>query len=584
MVIAAPLLHGELARLYGILANDSARPLVDELLVYQILRSRTSRSEIMRELDRDAPLQRFGLIHNGRGGPRPFRALTPDPLVIRHLRDLPMEADVDPNLRAAPPAPPLEELRVPRAALARCMRALSGARPDGEPVRLVVRGRTGSGRKTLLAALAARAGRTLGLVDASQHSRDPEARLAALESALVDAMLRGWLPCVLGLDDVGAEDHKLRGELAALFRRHPGPLALHLPWSEQAPLAPGYVQLDLPPLLERERIAAWTDTLARHRLVTDQVPDLASRYRVGPGIIERVTALVAARPRVEDVGGELDREIRQHLEVRIGQLAQRVERLPTWADVVLPADVKDSLLELIARIRQRKRVFEEWGFDRTMTTSRGVTALFQGGPGTGKTMVAGVIARELGLDLYRIDLSRVVSKWIGETERNLAMVFDAAEEGQCILLFDEADSLFARRTEVRSSNDRYANLEVNFLLQRLDSFDGIALLTTNFSGSIDRAFKRRLSLRLSFPFPDEELREQLWRSHLPAQLPREGELDLASLARRYAMSGGYIRNAALRAAFLAAEEGSPLTQKHLERAVRLEFQEIGKLSESGTLE
>jgi SpoVK/Ycf46/Vps4 family AAA+-type ATPase len=239
---------------------------------------------------------------------------------------------------------------------------------------------------------------------------------------------------------------------------------------------------------------------------------------------------------------------------------------------------------LIARIRHRRTVYDTWGFDAVMSTSRGVSALFQGGPGTGKTLVAGAIANELGLDLYRIDLSRVMSKWIGETEQNLAKVFAAAEEGQAILLFDEADSLFAKRTEVRTSVDRYANLEVNYLLQRFDTFEGIAILTTNFGTAIDAAFKRRLSFRLTFPFPDDETRELLWKAHLPEKLPRGGELDLADLARRYRMSGGYIRNAALRAAFLAAEEQSALTQDHLERAIRAEFREIGKLAESGVLE
>src|SRR6185436_3027891 len=168
------------------------------------------------------------------------------------------------------------------------------------------------------------------------------------------------------------------------------------------------------------------------------------------------------------------------------------------------------------------------------------------GPGTGKTMVAGIIARELGLDLYRIDLSRIMSKWIGETERNLAAVFDAAEDGQAILLFDEADSLFAKRTEVRSSTDRYANLEVNYLLQRLDTFEGICILTTNLDGSIDPAFKRRMSLRLQFPFPDEETRVRLWAAHVPSEAPVAGDLDFAELARRFPLSGGYIRNSALR--------------------------------------
>src|SRR5688500_15999565 len=224
--------------------------------------------------------------------------------------------------------------------------------------------------------------------------------------------------------------------------------------------------------------------------------------------------------------------------------------------------------------------------DRALATSRGLTALFSGPPGTGKTLVAGVVARELGLDLYQIDLSKLMSKWIGETERNLASIFDAAEDGQVILLFDEADSLFAKRTEVRSSNDRYANLEVNYLLQRLDSFEGIAILTTNASSSIDQAFKRRLSFRLSFPFPDEETREQLWRAHLPATLPTQGPLALDKLAHKYQLSGGYIRNACLRAAFLAARDGdgAGVSQAHLERAVELEFAELGKLSSTGSLD
>jgi SpoVK/Ycf46/Vps4 family AAA+-type ATPase len=251
---------------------------------------------------------------------------------------------------------------------------------------------------------------------------------------------------------------------------------------------------------------------------------------------------------------------------------------------VLPADIHDSIVELVARIRHRRTVYDTWGFDQVMSTARGLTALFQGGPGTGKTLVASAIANELGLDLYRIDLSRVMSKWIGETEQNLGKVFDAAEEGQALILFDEADSLFSKRTEVRTSVDRYANLEVNYLLQRLDTFEGVAVLTTNFGTAIDAAFKRRLSCRLTFPFPDDEARERLWRVHLPDQLPLAGKLDLGDLARRYKMSGGYIRNAALRAAFLAAEEQAPLSQDHLERAVRAEFREGGKLAESGFLE
>jgi SpoVK/Ycf46/Vps4 family AAA+-type ATPase len=281
---------------------------------------------------------------------------------------------------------------------------------------------------------------------------------------------------------------------------------------------------------------------------------------------------------------ELDDAVRQHLDNRLGKTATRITRLASWADIVLPEDIVDSLLELTARVRHRRKVFEGWGFDKAITTARGITALFQGSPGTGKTMVAGVIARDLGLDLYRVDVSRISSKWLGETEKNLGALFDAAEDGQVMLLFDEADSLFGKRTEVKTSADRYANMEVNYLLQRLDSFEGVAILTTNFGKSIDPAFKRRLTYRVTFPFPDEEMREDLWRSMIPPQVPVGGRIDFAALAIRFRLSGGYIRNAALRAAFLAAEEGTSLTQDHIERAIRMEFREIGKLAESGVLE
>jgi SpoVK/Ycf46/Vps4 family AAA+-type ATPase len=302
-------------------------------------------------------------------------------------------------------------------------------------------------------------------------------------------------------------------------------------------------------------------------------------------LVRRAVAAACEAPACsDDATPAIEAYIRQTRDVRLGQYARRVTKLASWSSVVFPPDILDSLRELVARVRHGRQVYETWGMNRTMATTRGLTALFQGQPGTGKTLVAGVIARELGLDLYQVDLSKVMSKWIGETERNLATIFDAAEDGQVILLFDEADSLFAKRTEVRSSNDRYANLEVNYLLQRLDSFEGIAILTTNSGSTIDQAFKRRLSFRLSFPFPDEETREQLWRAHLPPELPLAEPLVLDALARKYQLSGGYIRNACLRAAFLAAQDESPLYQAHLERAVALEFAELGKLSNSGSID
>jgi len=232
----------------------------------------------------------------------------------------------------------------------------------------------------------------------------------------------------------------------------------------------------------------------------------------------------------------------------------------------------------MARIRERARVYETWGFAKKVGKGLGVSALFSGPPGTGKTMAAGLIAQDLGVEIYQVDLSKIVSKWIGETEKNLAMLFDAAEAGHAILLFDEADALFAKRTEVKSSNDRYANQEVNFLLQRMESFAGIVILTTNLDTAIDEAFLRRLSLRVQFPMPEPEERLKLWETLIPKTAPTQGDLRLEKLADHYVMSGGYIRNAVLRAAFLAASERRSIDSTHLSRAAHLEYEAMGKIT------
>ena len=583
LLIAGPTLWGELARLYGILGNDDQRPLVDEMLLVQLLQGQFPREAIARELDRDAPLIRHGFVRLGEGRRRPFIELSCDPILHRLLgaeRDFAVE-----DLRTVADAPAFDDLLVPAAIKDGLVRAVGTAGARG---RIVIRGRTGSGRHTMLATLARAANRTLAVIDATPMLRDLRVRIGQLRTALQRAHLLGFLPCVDGLETLPADDRVARDLVAAALDGHDGPLAIRLPPETQPILQPGYVTLDLPTLSLQQRTACWHLLLAHHRLHVREPDVLADRYGIGPGVIHRVCERVAGQRATTaagaDAGQALEIAIRQHLETGLRATATRVERLATWSRVVLPPDVQDSILELLARIKHRRLVYDVWGYDQVISTSRGVTALFQGGPGTGKTLVASAIANELGMDLYRVDLSRIMSKWIGETEQNLAKLFDAAEDGHAIILFDEADSLFAKRTEVKTSVDRYANLNVNYLLQRLDSFEGIAILTTNFGTSIDTAFKRRLSFRLTFPFPDEEAREALWRCHVSPGIPTAGVFDYADLAQRYRLSGGYIRNAAVRAAFLAAEEHVPLTHQHLERAIRAEFREIGKIAESGVLE
>jgi SpoVK/Ycf46/Vps4 family AAA+-type ATPase len=269
--------------------------------------------------------------------------------------------------------------------------------------------------------------------------------------------------------------------------------------------------------------------------------------------------------------------VRRRLDHALSAVAEPYTTTLSWDDVVLAPEVLETLREILSQARNREKVFDDWGFRRKLSYGRGLACLFSGAPGTGKTMMAGIMARELGQEIYRVDLARVVSKWVGETEKNLARVFDEAESAQVILLFDEADSLFSTRTEVKGSNDRFANMEINYLLQRMESYDGMTILTTNFEKSIDEAFKRRLKFRLHFPVPDADLRTQLWRSMLPTQATVADDVRFEFLGKKFTMSGGNIKNAVVRAAFYAAEGEGVITHALLERAATAEAREMGRL-------
>jgi SpoVK/Ycf46/Vps4 family AAA+-type ATPase len=264
---------------------------------------------------------------------------------------------------------------------------------------------------------------------------------------------------------------------------------------------------------------------------------------------------------------------------QLGGMAQRIPTGFTWDDLVLPPETLAAVREVVTFSRQRAFLLEEWGFAKKLPYGRGVSAILAGPPGTGKTMVAQLLARELGYELYRIDLSQVVNKYIGETEKNLAKIFDEAETAHAVLFFDEADSLFGKRTEVRSSNDRYANLEVNYLLQRMETFDGVTLLATNLEQGIDEAFKRRVRFAVAFELPEVDERRKLWRSMFPPEAPLAPDIDWDLIAKTFEMSGGYIKKAALRAAVIAADARPrrPLTTQDILGAARAEYREMGRI-------
>ncbi|KYC42237.1 ATPase [Scytonema hofmannii PCC 7110] len=253
----------------------------------------------------------------------------------------------------------------------------------------------------------------------------------------------------------------------------------------------------------------------------------------------------------------------------LDELAQRIEPTTSWDDLAMSELQMQTLKSIASHLRQRIHVYEKWGFASKSRRGLGISALFSGVSGTGKTTSAEVLAKELRLDLYRIDLSAVVSKYIGETEKNLGRIFDAADAGATILLFDEADSLFGKRSEVKDTQDRYANMEVSYLLQRMESYQGLAILTTNLKDSIDSAFLRRIRFVVKFTFPDASQREEIWRRIFPKNTPTEG-LEFAKLARLN-VAGGNIRNIALNAAFIAADAGEPVQMKHIKIAAQAEY-------------
>jgi SpoVK/Ycf46/Vps4 family AAA+-type ATPase len=273
-------------------------------------------------------------------------------------------------------------------------------------------------------------------------------------------------------------------------------------------------------------------------------------------------------------GEELWRSCREESGAALDDLAQRITPCYVFSDIVVVEQVRAQLRELASQVEQRGRVYETWGFGAQLSRGRGITSLFAGPSGTGKTMAAEILAAHLNLNLYRIDLAGVVSKYVGETEKNLRRVFDAAERSGAILFFDEADALFGSRTEVRDSHDRYANVEINYLLQRMEDYTGLAILATNRRGAVDSAFLRRLRFVIDFPFPGADERRSIWELVFPAQAARE-DIDFGFLAG-FELTGGSIKSIAVNAAFLAAGEQKPIQMEHLVRAAGREYTKLSK--------
>jgi len=451
------------------------------------------------------------------------------------------------------------------------------AQSQGAPT-IVLAGRVGTGRRRYAAHVAALIGKPLALLPAGRIAR----RAEDLEDAILAARLSGSMLLLAG-DGLAPEAHAANIAEAPLpifvMVREPGA------WERALSTSPNITrQFEIPPI-ERRR-SVWRGALRSEGLqATPKAIDaVAGRFRLSAGAVRhaaRDARIAQLQPCGERRAVHVDalmEAARRQCTLDLGHLASRVDARPGWDDLVLPGGVLQQLRDFAGASAERDRVYASWGMGSVgRACGRGVAALFSGASGTGKTMSAAVIARATGLDLWRIDLSSVVSKYIGETEKNLEKIFSGARDGDAILLFDEADALFGKRSEVRDAHDRYANVEVAYLLQRLEEHDGIAILASNFSRNIDLAFIRRLHYIVEFPLPDVRLRERLWRKAFARETPLGDGIDYVFLARQFSLAGGDIRSAALDAAFLAANDGGVVTMPHILRAVSRQMLKQGRL-------
>jgi hypothetical protein len=471
---------------------------------------------------------------------------------------------------------------IPEDLLASLTAAARTATRDGTHLRLGLVGLPGSGRETIARAIADALGSELLVFDArTAAGRSP----GAAELLLLAARHAWFNDAVLLVRDAEALIDPRAGAagiLVSALEDAPGIAIIAsadaLP-PEHLPDGTAVVRIGACPTPVRRRL--WRSALnaADQEIDEDVITELADRFRLTPACI--VSAVGAAGATAGLRGASPTREdlfaaARDQTGSSLEGLATRLRPDVPWDRLVLPADEMTQLRELCDRAFHQSRVLEAWGFARRLTRGRGITALFSGPSGTGKTMAAEVLATELSVDLWRIELAGVVSKYIGETEKNLDRIFIAARNTNGILLFDEAEALFGKRSEVRDSHDRYANLEIAYLLQKMEQYEGLAILATNLRGNLDDAFVRRLAFSIHFPFPDEPGRRRIWEGIFPSETPLGDDVDLDGLARSIQLSGGHIHNIAVSASFLAAADGGRVSLQHLLHATRREYQKLGK--------
>ena len=560
---AAPELDPRFGRLYAYLHDDVTRKLASPRLAAELLADESlPASEVLARFAPGAPLSRRGAIRLLAGEPGMTLADRQVKVADRLAAFLLGAVDLADAAAGVAPRHVLPDELTGRPAATERLRVLLGA---DTRLPLVARGPDAA------ALLAAAACAPVVLLGARELDR-PD----ALADALLAAALEGGLVCIDGLEDLSPAE---RGRLLRAIDESPERIVLiaatrrdAAALSERTALA---VEVPFPAFAERR--CAW-----RQLTGASDPRDVAAKFRLS---IEQIRAaaevsVIAARSRGEHAPApaDLDMGARHASSSRLGELATRLEPAYAWSDLVLADHQLEVLSSISSYLRHRDRVLTEWGYETTVSRAQGLKILFAGESGTGKTMAAQVLGAELGLEMFRVDLAGTVSKYIGETEKNLERIFTAADGSNAILFFDEADALFGKRSEVSDAHDRYANIEVAYLLQRMEAYPGAVILATNFRRNLDDAFVRRLDFVIDFPFPEPGDRRRIWQRVLPAGAPVADDVDLDFLADRFKLSGGAIRNCSLAAAFSAADEDTEIEMRHLVRAVAQEYAKQGRLT------
>ncbi len=582
-------------RLYAYLQDDVSkkRPTVD-LALNLSCPSFAEKLLARSHFSADAPLLRHQLLSLLEDAAYPkspllSRYLKLDERIVNYLLDRDeIDVRLTQHVTLVAPTRSLEELVLPVEMRRRLRLLLETRQPGRGGLNLYFQGPYGVGKRSVAEALCKIAGWKLLVVDGAHLLNTSAGDFSStVRLILREATLQGAAVYWNGFDALLAEEHytarkTLLRELQEWNRMVF--LAGEATWEPADVPGLPFVRIEFPRTLYADRLRFWEIALPGAAGIDSTI--LASRFRFTGGQIRdaAATAHNLARQRQPDAPtismDDLLEACRLQSNRRLAALATLIKPRYTFGDIVLPSDRLRQLREVRNAVEYRSLVHDEWGFGAKLSLGKGFSVLFTGPSGTGKTMAAEILAKELGLDLYKIDLSAVVSKYIGETEKNLSRIFAEAETSNAILFFDEADALFGKRSEVRDSHDRYANIEINYLLQRIEEYEGMVILASNLRKNMDEAFVRRIHATVEFPFPGTDDRLRIWQGVWPQQMPREN-LDLDFMAKRFEMTGGNIRNIALASAFLGAENGGCVRMEHLIRATWQEYQKMGKVIMEG---